>query len=142
MGILVCWDLAFPEAFRALIRQGAKIVIVPTFWMATDCLPEGLRINPDAEALFIRSVLTARAFENTCCIVFVNVGGKAEDGCCGLSQVAMPLVGTVKGSFDGPEEGMRVVEVDMEVLEIAERNYKVREDLAKEDWHYGYSHES
>jgi hypothetical protein len=48
----------------------------------------------------------------------------------------------VKGSFDGPEEGMRVVEVDMEVLEIAERNYKVREDLAKENWHYGYSHES
>jgi predicted amidohydrolase len=110
--------------------------------MATDCLPEGLRVNPDAEALFLRSVLTARAFENTCCVIFVNAGGKAEDGYCGLSQVAMPLLGAVKGSFDGPEDGMRVVEVDMEVLEIAERNYKVREDLAKENWHYGYSHES
>jgi predicted amidohydrolase len=110
--------------------------------MATDCLPEGLKINPDAEALFLRSTLIARAFENTCCVIFVNVGGKAEDGYCGLSQVAMPLIGAVKGSFDGPEEGMRVGEVDMEVLEIAERNYKVREDLAKEDWHYGYSHDS
>jgi predicted amidohydrolase len=142
VGILVCWDLAFPEAFRALVRQGAKIVIVPTFWMATDCSPEGLKYNPDAESLFLQTTLVARAFENTCCVIFVNAGGKADDGYCGLSQVAMPFVGTVKGSFDGPEEGMRIVEVDMEILEIAERNYKIRGDLAKEDWHYGYSHES
>ena len=110
--------------------------------MATDCSPEGLKYNPDAESLFLRTTLIARAFENTCCVIFVNVGGKAEEGYCGLSQVAMPLLGAVEGSFEGPAEGMRVVEVDMEVLEIAERNYKVRADLAKEDWHYGYSHES
>ncbi len=29
--MLICWDLAFPEAFRELIAKGAKIVIVPTF---------------------------------------------------------------------------------------------------------------
>lgn len=110
--------------------------------MATDCSPEGLKYNPDAESLFLRTTLVTRAFENTCCVVFVNAGGSAQDGYCGLSQVAMPLVGAVKGSFDGPEEGIRVVEVDMEILEVAERNYKIRDDLAKEDWHYGYSHAS
>jgi hypothetical protein len=52
----------------------------------------------------------------------------------------MPLVGAVKGSFTHAEEGMSIVEVDMEILEAAEKNYKVREDLAREDWHYGYSH--
>jgi predicted amidohydrolase len=31
VGLLICWDLAFPEAFRELIAQGAKIVIIPTF---------------------------------------------------------------------------------------------------------------
>lgn len=31
VGMLICWDLAFPEAFRELIGQGAKIIIVPTF---------------------------------------------------------------------------------------------------------------
>lgn len=138
VGILVCWDLAFPEAFRALIRQGAKIVIVPTFWMLTDCSEKGLRRNPRAEAVFVESLVTARAFENTCAVVFVNAGGKEEDGCCGLSQVAMPFIGKVPGSFDGCDEGVKVVEVDMEILQEAEENYRVREDLARSDWHYGY----
>jgi hypothetical protein len=39
----------------------------------------------------------------------------------------------------GPEEGMSIVEVDMQILEDAEDNYKVRADMGKEDWHYGYS---
>lgn len=140
VGILICWDLAFPEAFRALVRQGAKIVIIPTFWTASDCSTEGLRLNPKAEALFLESTLTARAFENTCCVVFVNAGGNDDDGPVGLSQVAMPFVGKVNGSFEGNEEGLRVVQVDMEILAEAERHYKVREDMGREDWHYGYSH--
>lgn len=37
---------------------------------------------------------------------------------------------------------MSIVEVDMEIVEEAEKNYKVREDMAKEDWHYVYRHDS
>lgn len=139
VGILICWDLAFPEAFRALVRQGAKIIIIPSFWTSDDCSDEGQRRNPDAEALFVESTLTSRAFENTCCVVFVNAGGKPHEGALGLSQVTMPFVGKVKGSFEGSCEGVRVVEVDMEILEEAERNYKVREDMGRADWHYGDS---
>lgn len=32
VGMLICWDLAFPEAFREMIAQGAKLFIIPTFW--------------------------------------------------------------------------------------------------------------
>lgn len=66
VGMLICWDLAFPEAFRELIAQGAKMIIVPTFWMLSDCNEAGLKLNPSAEALFLDSMLTTRAFENTC----------------------------------------------------------------------------
>jgi predicted amidohydrolase len=66
VGLLICWDLAFPEAFRELICQGAKMIIVPTFWTLKDCNEKGLALNPSAEALFLDSLLTARAFENTC----------------------------------------------------------------------------
>lgn len=31
VGMLICWDLAFPEAFRELIADGAEIIILPTF---------------------------------------------------------------------------------------------------------------
>lgn len=140
VGILICWDLAFPEAFRALIRQGAKMIIIPTFWMVNDCSPEGLRLNPNSETLFLESALTTRAFENTCCVVFVNAGGNPGEGPIGLSQVALPFVGKVKGSFEGSEEGVRLLEVDMEILEEAEKHYRVREDVGREDWHYGYRH--
>jgi predicted amidohydrolase len=80
-------------------------------------------------------MLTARTFENTCGIVFANAGGPVEEGYAGLSQVVMPFVGPVVRMGE-PGEGMRVCEIDLGVLEEAEANYKVREDLAREDWHY------
>jgi len=36
---------------------------------------------------------------------------------------------------------MAVADLDMEILEIAERNYQVRADLARSDWHYEYRHD-
>lgn len=140
VGILICWDLGFPEAFRSLILQGARIIIIPTFWTAFDMSAEGLAYNKDAEALFLKSTLVARAFENTCCIIFCNAGGPKGEGYVGLSSVSMPIVGTLPGSFEDGEPGVRIIEVDEKLLDVAEANYKIREDLKREDWHYGYSH--
>ncbi|ETN42763.1 uncharacterized protein HMPREF1541_01921 [Cyphellophora europaea CBS 101466] len=140
VGLLICWDLGFPEAFRSLVMQGAKIIIIPTFWTAFDMSAEGLAYNKDAETLFLKSTLVARAFENTACVVFCNAGGPKKDGYVGLSSVTMPITGTLPGSFDDGRPGVAVVEVDMKLLDIAENNYKIREDLARDDWHYGYSH--
>jgi len=137
VGMLICWDLAFPEAFRELIADGADVVIIPTFWTPHDASLEARSFNPDVEALFLNSTLTARCFENTCGIIFANAAGPAEDF-LGLSQVTLPLVGPVVKMSN--EEGVRVVDMDLGILDIAERNYKVREDLKKDDWHYVYRH--
>ncbi|KAG9228824.1 carbon-nitrogen hydrolase [Amylocarpus encephaloides] len=140
-GMLICWDLAFPEAFRELIAGGAKMIIIPTFWNLSDCTEAGLKHNPRSEALFLESTLVSRCFENTCMIVFANAGapkGKVTTGSyAGLSQVTVPFKGAL-GKM-GAEEGMSVVEVDMQILEEAEDNYKVRADMSKDGWHYEYS---
>ncbi|KAL2362725.1 hypothetical protein RJZ56_004369 [Blastomyces dermatitidis] len=137
VGILTCWDLAFPEAFRALIRQGARMIIIPSFWLSTDMPLEARKYSEDTESTFLKAALVSRAFENTCAIIFCNAGGPAEEGYIGLSQVALPLLGVVPGGFAGPEAGMRIVEVDMNAVEIAEKAYGVRADLANPGWHYG-----
>jgi predicted amidohydrolase len=136
-GMLVCWDLAFPEAFRHLILQGAQLIIIPSYWGLGDCSPEGLAYNPSSEGLFLDTFVTARAFENTCSIIFCNAGGRPGQGCAGLSQVAVPFIGPI-ARIGTNAEGMLVVDLDMEIAKKAERNYRIREDLARTDWHYDY----
>ncbi|KAK2063725.1 carbon-nitrogen hydrolase [Colletotrichum caudatum] len=139
VGILVCWDLAFPEAFRHLVLAGAKIIIMPSYWTLSDMMREGLEHNANCEKMFVETTLTARAFENTAALIYCNATGPAEQGFFGCSQVTLPIVGKVPGSFTDGEEGMRLVDVDMRLLEIAERNYQIRKDLKRVDWHYGYA---
>ena len=131
--------------------------IIPTFWTLNDCNEAGRALNPTAEALFLESMLTARAFENTCgacylpasrtrltailAIVFANAGGPPGKGFCGLSQVTVPFVGALS-KLGGSAEGMAVADIDMQVLEDAEANYQVRADLGSEGWHYDYRHSS
>ncbi|RAO68599.1 uncharacterized protein BHQ10_004611 [Talaromyces amestolkiae] len=143
IGMLICWDLAFPEAFRELIAKGAEIIIIPTYWGKHDANEEALRLNPNTEQLFIESTLTSRCFENTCAIVFANAAGPA-DFFLGMSRVVVPFIGPVgdKKSMEAEEEGAMVVDLDLSVLTLAEENYKVRQDMASEGWHYSYRHDA
>lgn len=139
VGMLICWDLAFPEAFKELIAQGAKLIIVPAFWKLTDASDVGMKRNPLSDQVFIDATVVSRAFENTCAVVFCNVAGPAAEGYMGHSQVAVPFMGCLE-KFSTSEEGMKIVEVDMDIVEEAESVYKIREDMGKQNWHYMYRH--
>lgn len=134
VGLLACWDLAFSEAFRELVRDGADIIIVPTCWTLDESCSFGLKLNPKYETLVLNSMITSRCFENSCAVVFANAGGPS-DVYVGLSQVAMPFIGPVNGIWDS-SEGLILADIDIEILKESEENYKVREDLTGADWHY------
>jgi predicted amidohydrolase len=136
--LLVCWDLAFPEAWRELVSQGAKIIIVPTLWTRSGASEAGRQQNPSAPSLFLDSILTARTFENTCAVVFANAGGPPGRNYCGLSQINIPYAGPLV-RLGTSAEGMAVATLDLAVLEDAEENYAIRSDLTDPSWHYRHT---
>jgi predicted amidohydrolase len=78
IGMLICYDLRFPEAARCLALEGADIIALPTNW------PEGADTSPDF-------VAQTRAVENRMFLVAVNRAGQ-ERGArfIGKSQIVDP----------------------------------------------------
>jgi len=78
VGILICYDVEFPEAVRALALAGAELIAVPT------ALIEPFDIVS-------RMLVPARAFENQVYVAYAGMCGREGDlGYCGLSCIVGP----------------------------------------------------
>jgi predicted amidohydrolase len=78
VGILICYDVEFPEAVRALALGGADLVVVPTALMRP-------------YEVVARTVVPARAYENQVYVAYANRSGhEAELAYCGESCVVGP----------------------------------------------------
>jgi predicted amidohydrolase len=130
VGMLICWDLAFPDAFRELMEDGAQVIVVPAYWHITKIDPKVLALNPKSEVAFLDSLTVARAYENTCAVAFCNAWGE--------SQVAMPILGCL-GKLGVEKEDTIISEVDLDVVRVAGEHYKIMADLGSEGWHYSRS---
>lgn len=79
VGLLICFDIEFPEAARALARQGAELIV----------LPDG---NMDFSAQVHRKMIPVRALENQLFVVMANrVGAGERYVFAGESQAADPF---------------------------------------------------
>ncbi len=80
LGMLICYDVEFPENMRRLALAGAQAVLVPT------ALPAG-----DYAAFIARQMVPVRAFENQVFVAYVNhCGADPLFAYAGLSGVASP----------------------------------------------------
>jgi len=78
IGILICYDVEFPEAVRALALAGAELIAVPT-----------ALIRPFD--IVARTLVPARAFENQVYVAYAGMcGSEAGLGYCGLSCIVGP----------------------------------------------------
>lgn len=78
VGLLICYDVEFPEAVRQLALAGAQLILVPTANMA------GFEV-------VAQITVRARAYENGCYLAYANYCG-SEGGLvyCGSSSVSGP----------------------------------------------------
>jgi predicted amidohydrolase len=110
-GLSICYDLRFPELYRRLAIDGAKVLVVPAAFM--------LHTGRDHWEVLLR----ARAIENQCYVVAAGQVGDHEPGrtCFGRSMIIDPW-GTVLAQ--APDTvGVTVADLDLERLE------KIREEL-------------
>lgn len=102
-GLSTCYDLRFPELYRAQVDQGAELFVVPAAW-------------PTARVEAWRLLLRARAVENQCFVLGCNTAGthaRTEMG--GFSAVVDPR-GEVLAEAGGGEE---VLSVTIDPAEVA-----------------------
>lgn len=117
--LLVCWDIAWPEAFRALVLQGVELVIIPTCWLGSD----GDDQYPGCEETYLDCIQVARAFENECAIVFVNCGAptgskEGESDFIGRSGVSLPFKGLV-AKAKAAEEELFFADINLDILTVS-----------------------
>ena len=65
IGLAICYDLRFPELFRAIALQGAQIVFIPSEF-------------PSPKRKIWKTLLHARAIENQLFVVGINRVGKSK----------------------------------------------------------------
>ncbi len=132
VGLIICWDLMFPEIFRSMLRQNVEIVICPSFWCFEDA-GIGLKYDPNAEIKLVDALCTARAFENEIILVYANAGGKflGSQGILrliGHSQITTPFTGPLHILPHSNQE-MFIQSVDTFILKDTEDSYTIRKDL-------------
>lgn len=116
---LVCYDVEHPEAVRAAVLDGARLVLVPT-----------ANMHPFVGVNDL--LVPARALENGVPVAYANhCGQEGETRYLGRSLVAGPDGGLLARAGDAHEE-LVVVDVEVDILVVAEGN----PERAGADWGY------
>jgi deaminated glutathione amidase len=107
IGLMICYDVRFPEMSRILAVAGAEILAIPSAWVQGVMKEEHWQI-----------MLKARAIENGCYVIAPNQVGNIYSG---RSMVIDPFGITLLDM--GAKEGLEIIEIDRSRLK------SVRESL-------------
>jgi len=90
LGIMVGWDLAFPEVARSLVLDGAEVILVPAAWERQ-------------HVAMWRNLLVTRAYENGVFVAAANrIGAEPSYTFAGQSAILGPT-GNVMAALEDPE---------------------------------------
>jgi predicted amidohydrolase len=115
-GVLICYDLRFPEAARVCALEGADLIALPTNW------PVGVEFHPDLFA-------PARANENHCYVLAADRVGTERGTTFMGRSLLVDFDGKVLAQA-GREEELLTGEIDPE----AARTTHVRRRPGEHEW--------
>lgn len=111
----VCYDLRFPELFRAGVRLGAEAFVIGANW-------------PAARQHHWRTLLLARAIENQAVVLGVNRCGNDPHLAYAGGSIAVSPKGEVLGEMDD-RPGVLTVEVDPGAVRAWRREFPALGDV-------------
>lgn len=119
IGLLICYDLNFPELAKALVLQGADLLIC-------------ISASPTTTKQYFETLLPARALENTVYVAYVNLAGNNEDLIYwGGSQLYDPL-GNLLVKAPYLKESIITYDLDFKLLASARARRPVLRDIRPE----------
>jgi deaminated glutathione amidase len=110
VGLATCYDLRFPELFRALVLAGAELILLPAAF------------TRETGAVHWEPLLRARAIENGCFVLAAGQTGPHPPArvCHGRSMVVDPWGTVLAEAGDGPD--VLLAELDLtRVSEVRRR---------------------
>jgi predicted amidohydrolase len=111
IGMAVCYDLRFPELFRALVDQGAEIIVMPSAF------------NDVTGEAHWEVLLRARAIESQCFLLAPNQVGAGGSGFSVYGHsLAIDPWGRILAEGNGDDEACLLVELNAEVLAQTRRD--------------------
>ncbi|WP_446666815.1 carbon-nitrogen family hydrolase [Flexivirga sp. B27] len=95
MGLSTCYDLRFPELYRAQVDRGATVFVIPAAW-------------PEARVEAWRLLLRARAIEDQCLVIACNTAGTHAGTPMGGRSAVIAADGEVLAEAGTDQEILRV----------------------------------
>ena len=132
LGVLVCWDQWYPEAARLMALNGAQLLIYPTAigGVGTDSKEE-----QQTQRQAWQLVQRGHSVANGLPVITVNRVGHEEDpsgNTIGLDfwgySFATGPQGEILAQFGTDEEGVKVVDIDLERTEYVRRGWPFLRD--------------
>jgi predicted amidohydrolase len=124
IGIVLCWDLAYPKLFRKMKRKGAEIVFCPTYWKYEIRAHNKKKYEEKyrkREMQTLKSLVIARAFENLFYVALSNPAHGGDRELVSYSAICSPHK-VLKEIKD--KEGMIFAEINLNNISKLEKLYK------------------
>jgi len=128
IGLIICYDIFFPELCKAYSLQGADIIIC-------------ISASPSITRKYFEQIIPARAIENTTFFIYTNLVGTQEDLVFWGGSQAYDPFGNLIIKAPYFKENITLCDIDLNQIKISRANRPVIRDIRPEIYQdlYRYS---